>query len=83
MAEQHGRQQVSLGCGSLILIALIVLIVGSGKIGNVEREVQGLRSEVRDLKKSVDAQTEQIKTLGDEVERLHGVAPDPDDEGGI
>jgi hypothetical protein len=61
-------QEVSLGCGSLILIALIVLIFGRAETGDLEREVRGLRSEVGELKKAVEAQTGQIKALQDRLD---------------
>jgi hypothetical protein len=60
-------QEVSLGCGTLILIALIVLIFSQTGTGTLEREVRGLRSEVTELKKAVEAQTAQIKGLRDEL----------------
>jgi hypothetical protein len=62
-------QEVSLGCGTLILIALIVLIFGRGGAGDLEREVQGLRSEVGELKDAVEAQTGQIKALQDKLDK--------------
>jgi Sec-independent protein translocase protein TatA len=62
-------QEVSLGCGTLILIGLIVLIVGRAGTGDLEREVKGLRSEVRELKKAVEAQTNQIKAVQDKLDK--------------
>jgi Sec-independent protein translocase protein TatA len=61
-------QEVSLGCGTLILIALIVLIFGRAGTGDLEREVRGLRSDVGELKKAVEAQTGQIKALQDRLD---------------
>jgi hypothetical protein len=52
MADDNRTQQVSLGIGTLILIALIVMIFSGGS-GGLNREVQGLRSEVSDLRKAV------------------------------
>ena len=63
-------QEVSLGCGTLILIALIVLIFGRGGAGDLEREVRGLRSEVGELKKAVEAQTGQIKAMQDKLDKV-------------
>jgi cell division protein FtsL len=63
MADENRTQQVSLGCGTLILIALIVLIFSGRGSSDLEREVQGLRSEVVELKKSIEAQTSEIKEL--------------------
>ena len=61
-------QEVSLGCGTLMLIGLIVLIFGRGGTGDLEREVRGLRSEVGELKSAVEAQTGQIKALQNSLE---------------
>jgi Sec-independent protein translocase protein TatA len=63
MADENRTQQVSLGCGTLILIALIVLIFSGRGSSDLEREVQGLRSEVVELRKSIEAQTSEIKEL--------------------
>ena len=63
MADDKRTQQASLGCGTLILIALIVLIFSGRGVGDLEREVHGLRSEVRELKKSVDEQAAEIRQL--------------------
>jgi hypothetical protein len=63
-------QEVSLGCGTLILIALIVLIFGRGGTADLEREVRGLRSEVGELTKAVEAQTGQIKALQNRLDKL-------------
>jgi hypothetical protein len=62
-------QEVSLGCGTLILIALIVLIFGRAGTGDLERELRGLRSEVSELKLAVEAQTRQIRALQDKLDK--------------
>jgi len=67
MPDDKRTGQVSLGCGTLILIALIVLIFSGRGVNDLEREVQGLRSEVGELKKSVDAQTNQINLLQEKL----------------
>jgi hypothetical protein len=63
MAEGNQGQAVSLGCGTLILIALIVLFFSNRGRDGVLREVGALRSEVRDLRKLVEEQSVLIKTL--------------------
>jgi hypothetical protein len=63
MANDSRTNQVSLGCGTLILIALIVLIFSGRGKGDVEAEVRGLRNEVQDLKRAVDAQTQQLSAI--------------------
>ena len=76
MADEKRTQQASLGCGTLILIALIVLIFSGRGTGDLEREVHGLRSEVRELKKSVEAQTAEIKALQQRLDKQPGAAKD-------
>jgi hypothetical protein len=72
MADDKRTQQVSLGCGTLILIAVIVSIFSSRGTGDLEREVRGLRSDVGELKKSVDAQTAEIRSLQLKLDRQQG-----------
>jgi hypothetical protein len=62
-------QEVSLGCGTLILIALIVLIFGRGGSGEIERELQRLRTSVDEMKKSVEEQSAQIKALREKLDK--------------
>lgn len=61
-------QGVSLGCGTLILIALIVMMFSGGGAGDLKRDVRALRSEVTELKKSVDAQSAEIKALRQKID---------------
>jgi hypothetical protein len=70
MADDRRVQHVSLGCGTLILIALIVLFFSGPDVGELKREVQGLRSEIGELKRAVQSQTNQIETLHDKLEAL-------------
>ena len=49
MADENRTQQASLGCGTLILIALIVLIFSGRGNGDLEREIHAL-NEVRGLR---------------------------------
>lgn len=61
-------QGVSLGCGTLILIALIVMMFSGGGDRSLRRDVQALRAEVAELKKSVDAQSAEIKVLQQKID---------------
>ena len=62
-------QEVSLGCGTLILIALIVMIFGRGKTSTIEieKKVESLRTEVQNLRTAVESQTAEIKELRDQL----------------
>ena len=70
MADETRNHQVSLGCGTLILIALIVLIFSGRGVDDVEREVRELRTDIDELTKSVEEQTGQIKLLHEKVDKL-------------
>ena len=61
-------QGVSLGCGTLILIALIVMMFSGRGDRGLRRDVQYLRAEVAELKKSVDAQSAEIKVLQQKID---------------
>lgn len=63
MSEGNRSDQVTLGCGSLILIALIVIIFSGGRDKEIAKDVKELRSEVQSL------QTE-IKGLKQSVDEL-------------
>ena len=63
MDNDRRTQTVSLGCGTLILIALIVLIFGRGDTDKLEREVRDLKSEVTQLREDVAEQTAVLKRL--------------------
>ncbi len=69
MADENRTQQVSLGCGTLILIALIVMIFSSPRVDEIQSEVQGLQSEVTQLKGSVEALSEQIRLLREKLDK--------------
>jgi hypothetical protein len=62
-------QEVSLGCGTLIAIALIVLFFSRTRTGDLEHEVRVMQSEVGELKKAVEAQTGEIKALRDQLDK--------------
>jgi len=53
----------SLGCGTLVIIALIVAIFSNAGNRNTAEQLTSLRNQVEELKKSVDVQTDQIRAL--------------------
>jgi hypothetical protein len=63
MAAVSGDQKVQLGCGTLIVIAIIVMFFSQGSSKDVEREVRGLRSDVGDLKKLIESQNSELQQL--------------------
>ena len=71
MPDERRTQHATLGCGTLILIALIVLFFSRPGISDLERDVRALRSEVAELKKAVDSQTNEMKRLNEKLEQFH------------
>ena len=67
MAPDANPNTVSLGCGTLILIALIVLIFGRGSTNELEREIRSLQTSVGELKTAVQAQSAEIRALREQV----------------
>jgi hypothetical protein len=61
--NNRSSQTVNLGCGTMILIALIVLIFSNRGRDDITRELRGLRTDVTELRKAVDAQTTVLKSL--------------------
>ena len=62
-------KQVSLGCGSIILIAVMMLVVSSAAVNDLESDVRQLRVTVEELKKSVDGQTAAIRDIQAELKK--------------
>ena len=64
MANGSQNQTVSLGCGTLILIALIVVFFSRPRTSDLEREIARLRGEVGQLRESIEELREDVKRLG-------------------
>jgi len=68
MPNETHVQRVQLGCGTLILIALIVIFFSRGSnTDDVEREIRGLRSEMGELKKLIEGQSSEIRQLREKL----------------
>jgi hypothetical protein len=63
-------QQASLGCGTLILIALIVLLFSGRGVSEVKDEVKRLQTSVAELHAKIDAQDAVLKRVDERVARL-------------
>ena len=69
MADDRRNQQVTLGCGTLVIIAFIVAMFSHPGGSNVESEVKHLRSDVRELKQTVETQSAEIRALREKLEK--------------
>ncbi|MBX3441845.1 MAG: hypothetical protein KF774_05520 [Planctomyces sp.] len=59
----YRSDRVTLGCGSLILIALIVLFFSGRGVRELETEVKELRKSVVELRDSVDDLKREVRKL--------------------
>ena len=79
--EENRRNVASLGCGTLILIALIVLFFSGGDTTQLENEVASLRQEVEALRAEQAETHRLIETLvlnaGSGQALPQGAAPTP------
>jgi TolA-binding protein len=67
------NQKASLGCGTLILIALIVMIFGNANRGNdtqLTSQIQNLQSQLRDLTSSVNGLKHQIQEQSGDLTKI-------------
>jgi hypothetical protein len=65
--REKGLPQVSLGCGSLLAIGLVVWLCSGGpgwKLTETERKIDGLGQQMERLEKKIDAIEEKIGKAG-------------------
>jgi hypothetical protein len=63
MADQNRTQEVTLGCGTLLLIGLVVLFFSRPGMREIEEEIGKLRTDVKELRKAVDEQTRLLQGI--------------------
>ncbi len=70
------NDKVSLGCGTLILIVLIVMIFGNMGSQNLAPQIHSLKNSIQDLERTtgklenkIDQQTQHIQELRQEIRR--------------
>lgn len=69
MAEQSMDNKVQLGCGTLIIIALIVMFFSGGSGSS------RLRAQLSDVERKLDAIEKKIDDLSEKIDRLPASAP--------
>jgi hypothetical protein len=57
------ERKVTLGCGTLILIALLVLLFGDLSVHRTTKQVIQLRQEMHELRGMVSSQSKQIEAM--------------------
>jgi hypothetical protein len=70
MSTDNRNHQVSLGCGTLILIALIVMFFSNRSNHDVSPEINSLKYELSEVKTAIEAQTIEIKLLQQKLDKL-------------
>jgi hypothetical protein len=72
------NDKVGLGCGTLILIMLIVMIFGNMGSQNLEPQIHSLQKSAQDiehiignLERKIDQQTKKIESLRREIQKGH------------
>lgn len=63
MANDNRTQEVTLGCGTLLLIGLVVLFFSRPGMREIEEEIGKLRTDVKELRKAVDEQTRLLEAM--------------------
>lgn len=77
MAERTPEQTVQLGCGTFIVIGLIVLIFTRSSTDDIVRDLGDVRSEITELRKLVEAQSAQLEEIHNRLpEPTAGLAPE-------
>jgi type II secretory pathway component PulM len=71
--DDSNSQRATLGCGTLILIALIVMFFSGPSVKQLEKEIKALRTDVAELKSTVDRQTQAIEALTKKAPQPPGV----------
>ena len=64
----ESNQKGTLGCGALILIALIVMVFSGANNSGVKQELQQLQTEIRSLQSTIEAQRASIQKLERAIE---------------
>ncbi len=71
MADDRRSGPVSLGCGTLIVIGLIVLFFsGGGRIQNMEDELRKMSRDIRNFRAVIETQTQAIEKQTQEIREL-------------
>lgn len=71
MTEQSTNNRVQLGCGTLIIIAIIVLLFSGGS------DSRKLRGELEDLNRRLDRMERKLDELAEKLNRLPSSASTP------
>jgi predicted PurR-regulated permease PerM len=74
------NQKASLGCGTLILIALIVMIFSNANRGNdsqITSQIQNLSNEVNSLKNTLRTQSESLTKIQKSIDEMSKRTPQP------
>lgn len=65
--DSSNDQKATLGCGSLILIALIVLIFSNSGSGDLENQLNEVSKKLTELERTISDQSAEIQKLRDSL----------------
>jgi len=63
-------EKATLGCGSLILITLIVILFSGSGTKDLRKDISELRSELKQVQSTLEAQTQLIQSLEEKLSRV-------------
>ena len=67
--DQLNEQRATLGCGTLILIALIVIIFTRPGMDDIEKEIEVLSKKIDGLEATISDQKDEIQALREALEK--------------
>ena len=70
-----GARPANLGCGTLLVIGIVVAIFSRHGLSDLESQLRQVQSAVENLKEASEAQTREIRELRKAVEELRKSAP--------
>lgn len=59
-----------LGCGTLILVAIVVAMFSQAGVDDLESEVESLRQTVEELEQTIETQTQEIRAFRLQIDSL-------------
>jgi hypothetical protein len=72
-----GARPATLGCGTLLLVGLVVAVFSRPGVDQLQSQVSELHSAIEELQKASEAQTGEVRELRKVIEELRKGTPAP------